>query len=75
MDGFLLSCGYILSQTIKGEQQSLRKNFAILCFYAEVNTFMVLDFFLQAEVRRIRVNGRMVNRDDLLVGLRNALLT
>lgn len=75
MDGFLLSCGYILFQTTKDEQQSLRKNCSILHFYAEVNTLVVLDLFLQAEVRRVRVNRRMVNRDDLLVGLRNAMLT
>lgn len=67
-----LSCGYILVQTTEDEQQLPRKNCSILHFYAEVNTSVVL---VQAEVGRVQVNGRVVSRDDLLVGLRNSLLT
>lgn len=67
-----LSCGYILVQTTEDEQQLLRKNCSILHFYVEVNTSVVL---VQAEVGRVQVNGRVVSRDDLLVGLRNSLLT
>ncbi|KAL2301592.1 hypothetical protein Nmel_010981 [Mimus melanotis] len=36
---------------------------------------MVLRPLVQAEERSVQVNGRMVKRDDLLVGLRNSLLT
>lgn len=72
MDGFLLSCGYILVQTTEGEQQLPRKNCSVLHFYAEVNTSVVL---VQAEAGRVQVNGRVINRDDVLVGLKNSLLT
>lgn len=71
MDDFLVSCGYILVQTTEDEQKLPRKNCSILHFYAEVNTSVVL---VQAKVGRVQVNGRVVNRDDLL-GLRNSLLT